>query len=155
MCMRQPSHTKDRVAAYVRKVVGAAAKGTRWWDPIFWPVLRISELSPMKWVLNFQINNFEKMGDTETGIMVTWSTLLNRECEYLHGMIDALGTHVYRFNSFKGRYALRTGGLMRVLWSTRVMRRNLDWSALNDWLNWLVVDDIFSRLLRSMDSSSQ
>jgi hypothetical protein len=28
MCMGQPSHAKDRVAAYVRKVVGAAAKGT-------------------------------------------------------------------------------------------------------------------------------
>jgi len=56
--MRQPSHTKDRVAAYVRKVVGAAAKGTRWWDPIFWPVLRISELSSMKWVLIFQRNDW-------------------------------------------------------------------------------------------------
>lgn len=28
VCMKQPFHAKDRVAAYVRKVVGAAAKGT-------------------------------------------------------------------------------------------------------------------------------
>jgi len=35
--MWQPPHAKDRVAAYFRKGVGAAAKGTRWWDSIFWP----------------------------------------------------------------------------------------------------------------------
>lgn len=131
VCMKQPFHAKDRVAAYFRKGVGAAAKGTGQWDSVLWPNPRC-QWNDIEW---------ETKNSWATLKRDPWwqgQTLLNRECEYLHGMIDALGTHVYRFNSLIGRYALRTGGLMRVSRGTRGMRRNLDCSVLNDWLNWLV-----------------
>ena len=141
VCMKQPFHAKDRVAAYVRNLVGAAAKGTGQWDSVLWP-----NHSKLASAYEIAVSRSNSWATLKRDPWWQGQTLLNRECEYLHGMIDALGTHVYRCNSLIGRYALHTGGLMRVSRGTRVMRRNLEWLALYDWPNWLVVDDIFDWL---------
>lgn len=132
--MKQPFHAKDRVAAYVRNLVGAAAKGTGQWDSVLWPNHSYSVCDV--WNRGGQINSWATL---KRDPWWQGQTLLNRECEYLQGMIDALGTHVFSFNSLTGLNALHTGGLMRVSRGTRGVRRNLERLVHFGWPNWLVV----------------
>lgn len=132
--MKQPFHAKDRVAAYVRKVVGAAAKGTGRWDSVLWP-----NHSKLASAYEIAVSRSNSWATLKRDPWWQGQTLLNRECEYLQGMIDALGTHVFSFNSLIGLNALHIGGLMRVSRGTRGVRRNLERLVHRGWPNWLVV----------------
>ena len=132
--MKQPFHAKDRVAAYVRKVVGAAAKGTGRWDSVLWP-----NHSKLALAYEIAVSRSNSWATLKRDPWWQGQTLLNRECEYLQGLIDAIGTHVFSFNSLIGLNALHTGGLMRLWRHNRGVRRNLERLVHRGWPNWLVV----------------